>query len=134
MRVVIDANVFLSALLSGRGTRPILTAFLEESFQLLTSETLLAELTAVLNRPAWQRLIGPTRARELLTTLREAGLMVHPSDLVTVCRDPKDNALLECALAGRADVIVTGDEDLLVLHPFRGVAILRPRDFLTRLA
>ena len=46
------------------------------------------------------------------------------------CRDPKDNQFLELAVNGQADFIVTGDEDLLVLHPFRAIPILTPRDFL----
>jgi uncharacterized protein len=62
------------------------------------------------------------------------GEEICPAESVTVCRDPKDNKFLEVAATGRADVIVTGDDDLLVLHPFRGIPILGPREFLTMLS
>jgi uncharacterized protein len=51
-------------------------------------------------------------------------------DIVTDCLDPKDNMFLALALSGKADMIVTGDIDLLSLHPWRGIAILRPADYL----
>ena len=83
-------------------------------------------MRAVIDRPADQR--------ELLAILREAAIVVNPTRRVTDCRDPADNALLECALAGETDVLVTGDKDLLTLHPFRGISILRPTEFLHRLS
>ena len=55
------------------------------------------------------------------------------TETLSVCRDPKDNPVLEAATAGDADLIVTGDEDLLVLNPFRGIQILKPADFIQRL-
>jgi predicted nucleic acid-binding protein len=59
--------------------------------------------------------------------------LVIPNQEVTACHDPKDNKFLEAALAGEADTIVTGDDDLIVLNPFEGVDILRPAEFLARL-
>jgi hypothetical protein len=58
-------------------------------------------------------------------------VQVELSGAVTVCRDPDDNKLLEIAIAGRADCLVTGDQDLLVLDPFHGIPILTPAKFLT---
>jgi hypothetical protein len=55
---------------------------------------------------------------------------IEPKIEITECRDPKDNKFLELALAGNADCIVTGDKDLLVLNPFRGIKIISPSDFL----
>ena len=55
---------------------------------------------------------------------------VRVSEIVTDCRDPKDNKFLELALSGKADFIITGDDDLLNLHPWRGIAILSPADYL----
>ena len=133
MRAVIDTNVFLSAWLGGR-TRAVLDALLARRFELLISTSLLGELAYVLSRSEWQRLLGAHRVRELLAVVREAAVIVHPSQPVTACRDPEDNALLECGIAGRADVLVTGDRDLLTLHPFHSLDILSPSDFLRRLA
>lgn len=130
MRAV-DTNVFLSASLGGR-TRPILGALSDRRFQLITSHPLLDELAYVLSRPEWRRLLGTAQCREILAVVHEAAIVVTPTQHITTCRDPEDNALLECALAGRADCLVTGDKDLLVLHPFHGIQILRPAEFLSR--
>jgi predicted nucleic acid-binding protein len=62
--------------------------------------------------------------------LAAAALWVEPSEKITDCRDPKDNCYLELALAAQATAIVSGDEDLLVLNPWRGVKVLRPSRFL----
>jgi uncharacterized protein len=58
--------------------------------------------------------------------------MIEISETITVCRDPKDDKLLEFAVSGAADFLVTGDKDLLILNPFRGVEIITPREFLER--
>ena len=134
LRAVVDTNVFVSALLRGRSTRPLLDAMIARRFHLLISELLLDELADVVSRPAWGRLLDAADGRELLAVIREAATIVRPIRHVVVCRDPEDNVLLECALAGRADALVTGDRDLLVLHPFHGTQILRPAEFLRSLS
>ena len=133
MRVVLDTNALLSALLGGR-TRPILLALLRRRFTLITSDALITELRKVLGRPTWAHLLGTVDCRELLSLIHEAAIHVTPTERLTICRDPTDNAVLEAALAGSADVIVTGDADLWVLHPFRGTPILRPAEFLRHLS
>ena len=134
LRAVVDTNVFVSALLRGRSTRPLLDALIARRFHLFISELLVDELADVVSRPAWGRLLDAAECRELLAVLREAAIIIRPTRHVVVCRDPEDNALLDCALAGRADALVTGDRDLLVLHPFHGIHILRPAEFLRLLS
>ena len=129
LRAAVDANVLLSALRWGRGTRPILDALSARRFHLIYSEALFDELAGVLSRPAWRQAVAPTDASEWLAIIREAATFVTPRARITVCRDPDDNALLECAV-GHADVLVTGDKDLLVLHPFCSLRILKPANFL----
>ena len=129
LRAVVDANVLLSALRWGRGTRPILDALSTRRFRLIYSEAMFDELAGVLSRPAWRQAVASTDASEWLAIIRDAATFVTPRERITACRDPDDNALLECAV-GHADVLVSGDNDLLVLHPFRGLRILKPADFL----
>lgn len=131
MRAVIDTNVLLSALRGGR-TRVLLRGLTASRFRMVTSPALIHELRYVLARREWREALDSADCRELLSIITEASLIVHPTERIAACRDPEDNALLECALAGRADYLVTGDLDLLVLHPFRGIPILRPADFLRR--
>jgi putative PIN family toxin of toxin-antitoxin system len=134
MHVVVDANVLLSALLQGRGTHPVLVAVLARRVHLVTSRTLLAELSHVLTRPQWRRVVDSEDYRQLRAVIDTAATIIEPAERIDACRDPEDNAVLECAVEGRADAIITGDADLLSLHPFRGVDILRPTEFLRQLS
>ena len=70
------------------------------------------------------------RITETTNYLWQIALTFEPTVRVSDCRDPDDNPVLECALAGAAIAIVTGDRDLLDLHPYRGISILTPRQFL----
>jgi putative PIN family toxin of toxin-antitoxin system len=66
----------------------------------------------------------------VLTRLRSLGELVVPAESVSVCRDPDDNRILEAAVAGRADYIVTGDADLLSMQSFQQIPIVTVSDFL----
>ncbi len=90
----------------------------------------------VLNRPRLRAKYGlrPEDAAAVLKLILLRGAEVRPTRRITVCRDPKDDKFLEVAVAGRADAIVSGDLDLLVLSPFEGIPILEPAEFLARLA
>ena len=133
MRVVLDTNVILSGLLGGT-TRAVLDELFLSQFRLVTSNILLTELTSVLRRPQWRRILVSTAYGHFLALVKDDAAVVSPTQTVTVCRDPEDNALLECAWAGRADYLVTGDPDLLTLDPFHGTRIVRPTEFLRLLA
>ncbi|MFZ1623906.1 MAG: putative toxin-antitoxin system toxin component, PIN family [Gammaproteobacteria bacterium] len=136
VRIVLDTNIVISALL-WRGAPHELLACLRQhsSVDLFSSSTLLEELAAVLSRPAIaQRLttIGKS-SRDVLTDYVEAIELVEPIELPRVARDPDDNHVLACALAANADVLVSGDADLLSLDTFRNIRILTARQLLDRL-
>ena len=88
------------------------------------------EIAGVLARPKFARVLTEDRRREAIELLAAAALWVEPRERVEDCRDPKDNGYLELALAAGASAILTGDDDLLVLHPWRGIQVLRPAEFL----
>ena len=88
------------------------------------------EITAVLARPKFARVISDDRRREILELLATAALWIEPRLGVEDCRDVKDNCYLELALAAHASIIISGDDDLLVLDPWRDVRVLRPAQFL----
>ena len=94
------------------------------------SDIVFREIAEVLARPKFARILTHDRRRETLELLSAAALWVEPQTVIEDCRDPKDNRYLELALAARATVIVSGDADLLVLHPWRTIRILRPAEFL----
>lgn len=136
MRVVVDTGILVSALIRPKGTvGNVLHALRDGRFIAIYSTPMMLEVTDVLDRPKIQEKyhVQPEDIIALINLVRLRGELVIPKDTVTACRDPKDNKFLEAALAGEADAIVTGDDDLLVLHPFEGVDILRPTEFLARL-
>jgi len=131
-RAVLDTNVFVSGLLRPQ-SKPgqILRAWQAGRLQLLYSPVLLDEMVTVLARPRLAKYgLLADDAVALIDYMTAFGLLVIPTQSLAVCRDPKDNHILEIALAGRADAIVSGDADLLVLHPFEGIPVLSPGDFL----
>jgi uncharacterized protein len=129
--IVFDASVVVSAALKVDGVpeRALLRA--EEVDVFALSAAVDAEIAAVLRRPRFERAIPRERHELILTVLRSEAVWFEPSVRVADCRDPKDDMYLELALAAGADIIVSSDDDLLVLHPWRGVRILRPADYLT---
>lgn len=130
MRIALDTNVIVSALLlSNSVPRQALNKAIDYG-DILISTPVLIELAEVLARDKLNKyLTEQDRMRFLVALLKESEL-IGITEEISECRDPQDNKFLELAICGKADVLVTGDVDLLVLHPFRGVAILTPRDFL----
>jgi putative PIN family toxin of toxin-antitoxin system len=136
MRAVVDVNILVRALIKPNGTvGPVLRCLRDGAFTLLYSESILDELLDVLSRPRIPSKYGLTDddIETVLLLLLIRGEPVATSRRVTSCRDPLDNKFLEVAVAGKADVIVSGDEDVLVLSPFEGIPIVGPATFRARL-
>jgi putative PIN family toxin of toxin-antitoxin system len=132
--IVLDASVLISAAM-GRGSIPdraVRHAFASD--RVAVSEPMIAELIDVFARPRLARFVLPDLRDEVLALLDTSGVFVVPAERVTDCRDAKDNKYLELALAARAATIVSSDDDLLVLHPWRGVRILLPASYLAEVA
>jgi putative PIN family toxin of toxin-antitoxin system len=112
---VVDTNVWVSAVLNPSGApAAVRHALVDQRFILVTSEPLLAELTDVLARPriVARYSVSTTDAAELTALLRERAEVIAISGDVRLCRDPDDDAVIETARNGRADVLVTRDDDL----------------------
>lgn len=132
VRAVLDTNVTVSAVLMPRSTpRRALDYVLEYGTSLVSIATL-AELNSVLRRAHFNRYLTEEQRLEFLSLLVRESESVEVTVALSVCRDPKDDRFLELAVSGSATHIISGDDDLLALHPFRGVAILSPQDFVTQ--
>ena len=131
-RVVLDTNVLISGLLSSTSTPALAVERALEHGQLLASSATLRELMATLLSPKFDPYIASDRRDTLLLRLAPLIEIVEIIQTVHASRDPKDDQFLEVAVNGRADVVVSGDGDLLALHPFRGIAILTPAAYLNR--
>lgn len=129
MKVVFDTNVLVSALVfpGGRGEEALLRV-LGEQDELILSRAILDELLGVLSRKFAR---DAEELARIALFLADIGTMVKPRRRLSVVKDPADNRILECAVAGRAQAVVTGDKALLAVGEYRGVRILRLTDYLT---
>lgn len=136
MRVVVDTNVIVRAVIKPTGAvGSVLLHLRQGDYTLLYAQPLLEELVDVLNRPRIRDKYRLTQ-RDIQTVVSLVllrGEAVTVRERITACRDPKDGKFLEAAVSGEADVIVSGDQDLLVLHPFAGIPIIPPTAFLQML-
>jgi uncharacterized protein len=128
MRVVLDTNVLVSAALKQQSIPAMAAHIAARRGGLLKSRATERQLFDVLARPYFASLVDP----ETLTWLKDllaAAELITITERIAACRDPTDDKFLELAVDGRADAIVSGDGDLLALHPFRGIPILTPAAF-----
>ncbi len=130
LRFVFDTNVVVSALLLKASVARQAFDRALETGQLLISPATLEELDQVLRRPGFDRYVLEDERMQFLTALVREAVLIETTEIINECRDLKDNKFLEIAASGKAKCIVSGDDDLLVLHPFRGIPILSPRAFL----
>jgi len=140
-RAVIDTNLFVRGLLKGPVTVPLMQAWKEQGFKLVTSEKLMAELFEVLTRPKFKRYFTKDDVRELGELIYEQAEIVEPTVHVALCRDHKDDIFLDAAIAGRVHYLVTGDDDLkgdqtlkAKMRDEYGVQIMGVPEFLSVLA
>jgi putative PIN family toxin of toxin-antitoxin system len=132
VRVVVDTNVLVSAIFFP-GSKPSRAfRFVQEHGTTLASADILLELYEVLMRRKFDRYVSRKRRLMFLGALSRTVVLVRPKEKISACSDPKDDKFLEAAVGGKADAILTGDQALLDLHPFRGIDILTPAVFLER--
>jgi putative PIN family toxin of toxin-antitoxin system len=112
LKVVIDTNIWIRILLRGRVTLPILTAFNENKFHLVSSQPLLDEFHTVWNRPRLRKSIDHHQAIRLEQQIKARSIWTEIKSIPPNCRDIKDLPVLATAIDGQANIIVSGDNDL----------------------
>lgn len=130
MRIVFDTNVLVSALLLENSTPALALNRAEDMASVLYSEAILKEISAVLSRPKLQAYIEEDDVTGFLARIYRSWEKIAVVQAIHACRDPKDDKFLEVAVSGGATYIVSGDKDLLGLHPFRGIDIVTPAYYL----
>lgn len=131
-RVVVDTNVLVSRLLLAQSIAASAVRKAVDHAQLLASEDTLGELSEVLSRRSLDPYVSVENRQEFIRLLARIVEMVPITLRIQACRDPKDDKFLELAVNGAANVIVTGDKDLLVLDPFRRIPIIAPARYMER--
>lgn len=127
---VFDTNAFVSAVLLENS---ISAKAIDQAFkigQIVISEETFSEFKQVLSRPKFNKYLSSERKAQAISKLERDTILFEVSSKVEICRDPKDNKFLELAVDADAACIISGDKDLLTLHPFQGISILSVADFL----
>ncbi len=131
-RYVIDTNTIISAFFFPKSVpKQAFDKALTDGY-VLTSKDILNELSEVIQRKKFDKFLPLEKRLAFFEDLVEEFFVVDIDESVEACRDPKDDKFLEVAVNGQASLIVTGDKDLLVLHPFRDIPIVTAREFLDR--
>ena len=134
-KVVFDTQILVRAAINRRSLAAKLFFEWRESYELVSSPATFAEAQDVLNRPSLRaKFLALTDGvvEEILTLLRQSSRVIS-TDVPAMSRDPKDDIFLACAVANEAKVIVSEDNDLLVLNPYQGIQIINAQDFLRML-
>jgi putative PIN family toxin of toxin-antitoxin system len=131
-RIVIDTNIYVSRFLRPDSVPGNAVAKAWTESTVLTSAAVWQELRAVLMRAKFARYVQPGTVEPFLRQVWAVSEEVLIPTPIRACRDPRDDKFLEVAVHGGADLIVTGDRDLLDLHPFHGILILTPAEFMQR--
>jgi putative PIN family toxin of toxin-antitoxin system len=132
LRFVIDTNILVSSILISSSKPDYALKKVRNIGNILLSETTFQELEEILYRPKFDRYVSLITRIEFITKLKSESNLIKISEKITICRDPKDDKFLELAVNGQANFIITGDEDLLVLNPFRNIEIITVNEFLNR--
>ena len=127
---VIDTNTIISAFLFNKSNPGLVLQQVLEKGILLFSTEVAEELADVLRRRKFDCYATRKIRDEFLRALIQESFFVEIIEKIQVCRDAKDDKFLELAVSGNASCLITGDDDLLILHPFRGISIVSPRQFL----
>lgn len=128
IKIVLDTNHWISFLIS-RHFDKLDYLFNHEKLVLLFSQSLLEEFIKVVRRPKFQKYFSEEDIHDLLLSFEAFGKMIDIQSVVNICRDSKDNFLLALCKDGKADYLVTGDADLLILERYEQTQIITYRDF-----
>ena len=129
MRLVLDTNVLVSAILSPNSISAKVLNWGEDNGTILYSTDTLTEILSVLRRSKFAKYIDPEDIDGLSIRIKTAWICIEILTQVKLCRDAKDDKFIDLALNGNASHLITGDTDLLVLHPIQNISIINPRTF-----
>jgi putative PIN family toxin of toxin-antitoxin system len=133
VRVIIDTNVWVSVLI-GRSLQGVFQLIINGRIQNVTSIQLLTEIRLVTQREKFRKFFSQKNVDELILILERISEKVEPESIASICRDPKDDFILAIAKKSKADFIISGDSDLLVLQQYENTIILNANSFMEWMA
>ena len=129
MKVVLDTNVLISWVFGKGSAINLMVEEVLTGHQLFACDEILDEVSEKLASPRLQKYIDSERARQLVARYTSKATRLEVINHLQVCRDPDDDIVLALAVTAEADCIITGDNDLLILHPYQNIQIVTPATF-----
>jgi putative PIN family toxin of toxin-antitoxin system len=133
LKVVFDTNVLISSILIEGSIADMALTKAEKFCEILSSDKIYGELVKILMLPKFDKYVSLYHRSKFLESFENKATFVKVEEVINVCRDPKDDMFLELAVSGNANIIISGDKDLLELNPFRDIRIISPKEFLEQI-
>lgn len=134
LKVILDINIWISfAIGKSDFVSQVYAVIFRDNVQLIICNSLMEELSSSLHKPKLQKYLNHEKANKILSLLERTASFIEVSSDISLCRDVKDDYLLALARDGKADFLITGDKDLLVLNPFEATQIVTLNEFLAQL-
>ena len=127
---ILDTNILIRALFNEESLSGQVLKKARETGTLLVSSEIASEYFNVFSRPKFEKYVTLEARLAFIENIISSSLLIEPTERIVACRDPKDDKFLELAVTARAACIISGDQDLLVLHPFNSIPIVSAADFL----
>jgi len=128
IKIIVDTNLWIGMLI-GKKLASLKELLIQGKIRIYFSEELFEEIVKVIDYPRIQKIIPKNKFYELISLLNEKIIFIKPDCEINDCRDIKDNFLLELAVSAECEYLITGDNDLLVLNPFRNIRIITATEF-----
>ena len=131
MKLVLDTNIFISSFFGGGNPRKLMTRIIDGKDTLFVSKEILHEVFSVMVRPKFN--VNHRQIVHFIDSIEEISCRVTPLGIIQgVCRDSDDDKILECAVLGDVDFIISGDSDLLSLKEFQGIPIITASEYIEK--
>ncbi len=128
IKIIVDTNLWIGMLI-GKKLASLKELLVQGKVRIYFSEELFEEIVKVIEYPRIQKIISKNKFYELISLLDEKIIFIKPDCEINDCRDIKDNFLLELAVSANCEYMITGDNDLLVLNPYRNIRIITATEF-----
>jgi len=132
LSIVLDTNWYISYLIKKSDTRLSLI-LTDQLIEIIANDKLIEELRIKIHSEKFRKYFTINDAEQFIELIKAVAIILNPTSLITICRDPKDNFLLALAKDAKADFLITGDKDLLVLKQFENITIITLNEFIAHL-
>ena len=129
MKIVLDTNIFFSSFYWAGNPRKVFDRVTKGLDELFITDEILNEIMSVMNKKKYYK-VNVNDINEYIKIIESYSIKLSSYDIPEISRDLDDNKILQCAVDGNCDFIVTGDDDLLVLKEYKNIKIIKPKDYL----